>query len=352
MNISSKFFGKTKDKQNVNLFTLKNKNGMSVSITNYGGIIQALTAPDRNGKYEDVVLGYDDLESYIEATPYFGAIVGRYANRIAKGMFVLDDVEYKLATNNGENHLHGGEVGFDKVVWDAATYQNQIEVVLELNYLSKDGEEQFPGNLLVTIKYILTNNDELIIEYEATTDKPTHVCLTNHSYFNLTSDFNQDVLNHELWLNSKTFLPINDKAIPFDELSSVTGTPFDFTKSTKIGARINEQNEQLQNGNGYDHCMIFDNYNKSLQLQGSVYEPESGRLMEVLTTEPATQLYTSNFLDGSLKGKDGIKYNKRTGLCLETEHYPDSPNRKDFPSTVLRPGETYSTKTVYKFSAK
>ncbi len=353
MNISSKYYGKTKDEQNVKLFTLNNNNnGMTVRITNYGGIIQSLYAPDNNGKYEDIVLGYDDLESYLNETPYFGAIVGRYANRIANAKFILEGVEYILAKNDGNNHLHGGIVGFDKVVWKAKTTQTENYVALELNYLSKDGEEGYPGNLDVTVNYILNKDNELIIDYKAITDKTTHLNLTNHSYFNLSGNFNNNILNHELWLNSNTFIPTDNEAIPFGTIDSVINTPFDFTKRKKIGERINEKNQQLINGKGYDHCMIFKDYDNSLKLQATLYEEKSGRVMEMFTTEPAVQLYTGNYLDGTLIGKGNIVYNHRTGVCLETEHFPDSPNRREFPSTILNPGENYSSKTVYKFKTK
>jgi aldose 1-epimerase len=352
MNINSEYYGRTKDQQTVELFTLNNDNGIIVRITNYGGIIQSLIVPDRNGKYEDIVLGYDNLESYLEDTPYFGAIVGRYANRIANAKFILDGVEYILAKNVGNNHLHGGIVGFDKVVWKAKTILNRNNVVLELNYLSKDGEEGYPGNLDVTVKYILTNDNELIIDYKAITDKATHLNLTNHSYFNLSANFNKDILNHELWLNSNTFIPTDSEAIPLGKIESVIGTPFDFTKSKKIGDRINEKNQQLINGRGYDHCMIFKDYDKTLKLQATLYEEKSGRQLEMFTTEPAVQIYTGNYLDGSFIGKGNIAYNHRVGVCLETEHFPDTPNRKEFPTTILHPGENYSSKTVYKFKTK
>ncbi|MCP5061746.1 MAG: galactose mutarotase [Ignavibacteriae bacterium] len=352
MNISSELFGKTKNKKNVDLFTLKNNNGMSICITNYGGIIQSLTAPNRDGKYEDVILGYDKLESYLEATPYFGAIVGRYANRIANGQFTLDQTEYTLAKNDGNNHLHGGINGFDKVVWNATPYKKDDEISLKLEYLSEDGEEGFPGNLKVSVIYSLTNDDTLKIEYSATTDKKTHVNLTNHNYFNLTGDFNKNILDHKIFVNADRYIPINSEAIPLGSIDSVVGTAFDFTTSKKFGKNINDDDVQLQNGFGYDHCLVFKKSDKNLPLRATVYEEKSGRVMQVFTDQPAVQLYIGNHLDGSNIGKGYIPYEYRAGLCLETQHFPDSPNNPSFPSTVLTPGEIYSSKTFYKFSSK
>ena len=264
----------------------------------------------------------------------------------------MDGIQYNLAQNKGSDHLHGGIIGFDKVVWDAQTYQTENEATLELTYLSKDGEEGYPGNLLTTVKYLLTNEDQLVIEYNAETDKKTHVNLTNHSYFNLSGNLNNNILDHELWLNSETFLHTNNKSIPVGGPNTVFETPFDFTKSTKIGLRINDPNEQLIFGKGYDHCMIFKESDEELPLCATVYESGSGRLMELFTSEPALQFYTGNYLDGSNVGKGGIVYNHRAGFCLETGHFPDTPNRGDFPSTILNPGETYNSKTVFKFSVK
>jgi len=352
MNIVKRAFGETKDFQPVDIYTLTNNNGMEVCITNYGGIIQSLTAPDRYGKYKDIVMGYDNLDSYIHATPYFGAIVGRYSNRIAKGKFVLDGVEYKLAQNDGENHLHGGVKGFDKVVWKASPYRSNEGVSLKLDYLSVDGEEGFPGNLKATVTYTLSDDNELKIEYQAVTDKRTYVNMTNHSYFNLTSDFNRNILNHELWLNADRFVPINTEAIPLGNVDLVSGTPFDFTIPKKIGNNIKGNNQQLKNGIGFDHCMVFKNIDGPLKLQASVYEKESGRIMEVYTDQPAVQLYIGNHLNGNNIGKGQLPYHYRTGFCLETQHYPDSPNELQFPSTILNPGDKYFTVTSYKFYAK
>ena len=352
MKTNKTHFGITKELLPADLYTLSNDNGMSVSITNYGAIIQSLFVADRDGNFEDVVLGYDKLEDYIKSSPYFGSIVGRYCNRIANAKFILDGIEYNLAQNKGAHHLHGGIIGFDKVIWDALTYQNENEATLELTYLSKDGEEGYPGNLLTTVKYILTNEDQLVIDYKAETDKKTHVNLTNHSYFNLSGNLNNNILEHELWLNSETFLHTDNKSIPVGGPKSVYGTPFDFTKSTKIGLRINDSHEQLIFGKGYDHCMIFKESDEELPLRATVYESASGRFMELFTTEPAFQFYTGNYLDGSYVGKQGIVYNHRAGFCLETGHFPDTPNKPDYPSTILNPGEIYNSKTVFKFGAK
>lgn len=352
MNIIKEPYGVTRDSIPVDIYTLTNNNGMKVRITNYGGIIQYLSAPNKNGKYEDVVLGYDKLNSYIEATPYFGAIVGRYGNRIANGKFTLDGVDYKLAQNDGVNHLHGGIIGFDKVVWDATSIKSDDTVSLKLEYLSKDGEEGYPGNLKVTVIYTLTDDDAIKIDYQAMTDKKTHINLTNHSYFNLTADFKNKILNHSLWLNADRYIPIDPTAIPLGMVESVSDTPFDFTTPKNIGKNILDENQQLKNGIGYDHCMVFEQYSSEVKLQATVYEEESGRVMDVYTDQPAVQFYVGNYLDGSNIGKGDLPYKYRTGFCLETQYYPDSPNQSQFPSTVLEPDEIYSTTTIYKFSSK
>lgn len=352
LDILKEAYGKTRDSKPVDIYTLSNNTGMKVCITNYGGIIQSLTAPNKNGKYEDVVLGYDELDSYIEATPYFGAIVGRYGNRIANGKFALDGIDYTLAQNNNNNHLHGGIRGFDKVVWDATTSKSDDAVSLKLEYLSIDGEEGYPGNLKVVIIYSLTDDDALKIEYQAMTDKKTHINLTNHSYFNLTADFKNKILDHELWLNADKYIPIDSTAIPLGMVESVFGTPFDFTTPKKIGKNLLEHNQQLKNGIGYDHCMVFKKSDEDRQLHATVYEKKSGRFMEVYTDQPAVQFYVGNYLDGTNIGKGEIPYLYRTGFCLETEHYPDSPNQPQFPSTILEPDEVYSTTTIYKFGIK
>lgn len=349
MNITEEYFGKTEDAQQVKIYSLTNDLGMEVRITNYGGIIQSLTAPDRNGSFEDVVLGYDNLKSYKEATPYFGAIIGRFANRIANGKFNLNGIDYKLAQNDGEQHLHGGIKGFDKVLWDATSSKKDNEISLKLNYISKDGEEGYPGNLNVTVTYSLTNQNEIKIEYTAATDKITHVNLTNHSYFNLSSNFTKSILDHQVWINADKYVPIDGLAIPFGKLEPVEGTPFDFRVPKKIINVLDESHEQIINGNGFDHFMVFTNYDNRLRLQATVYDEQTGRLMEVYTEEPGAQLYIGNYLDGSNIGKGKVAYNYRTGLCIETGHFPDTPNQSKFLTTILNPGETYSTQTTYKF---
>ena len=345
-------FGTLPDGRGVDQYTLKNAKGMEVKIMNYGGIITHLTAPDKDGKYEDVVLGFDSLGGYFTPPPYFGAIIGRFGNRIAKGKFTLEGKTYQLATNNNNlNHLHGGVVGYDKVLWSAEPIEG-AEPALKLTYLSKDGEEGYPGNLNITVIYTLTNDNALKIDYAATTDKTTIINLTNHSYFNLSAAKN-DVLDHEVTLNADKFLPVDKGLIPTGELRAVAGTVFDFTNPTVIGKGINDEtDEQIKLGGGYDHAWILIKKEvNELSLAATVLEKTSGRKMEVMTTEPAIQFYTGNFLDGSLTGKGGVKYTKRFALCLESEHYPDSPNQAAFPSTVLKPNEKYSTTTIYKFSA-
>ncbi|MFN4147347.1 MAG: aldose epimerase family protein [Runella sp.] len=341
-------FGLLPDGQQADLFILRNNNGVEVRITNYGGIITHWLAPDKNGQLADIVLGYDSLAGYLKDTPYFGAIVGRYGNRIGRAKFTLDGSTYTLAANNGPNSLHGGNVGFDKKLWKAQILGD----TLQLTYLSPDGEEGFPGNLTCEVRYRLTNDNTLQIEYQATTDKPTVVNLTNHTYFNLTGGLS-DVLLHEVQIEADRFVPVDKTLIPTGALASVKGTPFDFLKSTAIGARINDsKDEQLRRGGGYDHCWVATDSSHSLKAIASVYEPTSGRYLEVWTTEPAIQFYTGNFLNGSITGKNNVVYQKRWGFCLETEHYPDSPNQPQFPSVVLRPGQTYYTKTTYRITTK
>lgn len=348
--IEKSTYGALPDGRAVDLFTLRNTQAMVVKITNYGGIIVSWTAPDRAGKYEDVVLGCDSLAGYLRGTPFFGAIIGRYGNRIAKGKFLLDGVSYSLATNNIGNHLHGGIAGFDKVLWAAEPLSGE-EPALKLTYLSKDGEEGYPGNLNVEVVYTLQKDNSLKIDYTATTDKKTVVNLTNHSYFNLKGS--GDILGHELVLNAAAFLPVDSTLIPTGERRPVNGTVFDFTKSTAIGARINDAaDQQIKYGLGYDHCWVLSDASKNLKQAAVLSEPASGRVLEVLTTEPAVQFYSGNFLDGTVIGKGGTAYPYRSGLCLETQHFPDSPNRPDFPGTVLNPGETYRTTTVYRFSVR
>jgi aldose 1-epimerase len=343
-------FGKTADGTPVVLYTLTNSKGVRVAITNYGGIVVSLFTPDRNGNPGDIVLGFERLEDYLKGHPYFGAIIGRYGNRIAKGRFTLDGVEYKLAQNNGENHLHGGLVGFDKKVWKARDFVDAEGQHLELRYTSPDGEEGYPGNLDVTVTYSLNEQNQLRIDYVATTDKPTVVNLTNHSYFNLAGE--GDILGHLLRLNADYFTPVDAGLIPTGELRPVKGTPFDFTEPTPIGARIEQDDEQLRYGRGYDHNFVLRGGGGSLAEAAEVYEPKTGRVLRVLTTEPGVQFYTGNFLDGTLRGKYGRVYHRRTGFCLETQHFPDSPNKPHFPTTVLRPGQTYRSTTIYEFSAR
>lgn len=352
MEIEKHAFGKTADGTPVELYTLTNANGLEAKITNYGGIVVSLLVPDQDGKPGDVVLGYETLEEYIENNPYFGTLVGRYGNRIARGKFTLEGIEYTLAQNDGENHLHGGLKGFDKVVWKAAAVRGKNSVGLKLTYLSKDGEEGYPGNLSVTVVYTLTNDNELKIEYTAVTDKVTIVNLTHHGYFNLAGAGLGDILGHELMIKADRFTPVDKGLIPTGELRSVKGTPMDFTRAVAIGARIDQAAEQLVLGGGYDHNWVLNNGDGSLALAAKVYEPTTGRVMEVYTTEPGIQFYSGNFLDGSITGKGGKVYEYRYGFCLETQHFPDSPNKPDFPSTVLKPGETYTTTTIYTFSMK
>ena len=352
MQIDKQPFGKTAEGTPVDLYTLMNVHGLEAKITNYGGIVVSLMVPDRNGKLGDVVLGYGNLDGYLKKNPYFGSIIGRYGNRIGKGKFILNGVEYILAQNNGENHLHGGIKGFDKVVWNAREVQSEAGTGLELTYLSKDGEEGYPGNLSVTVTYTLTNNDALKIDYVATTDKDTVVNLTHHSYFNLAGAGVRDILGHELMLDADRFTPVAAGLIPTGELRGVKGTPMDFTQPTAIGARIDQEDEQLRLGKGYDHNWVLNSGGGSLALAARVAEPATGRVMEVYTTEPGVQFYTGNFLDGSITGKEGRVYQRRYGFCLETQHFPDSPNQPAFPSTVLKPGEKYMQTTIYMFLAK
>ena len=345
-------FGRTEDGRVVQLYTLTNSQGMHATITNYGGIVTSLWVPDRDGDLVDVVLGYDRLEDYLEASPYFGAIVGRYGNRIANGRFTLDDVEYSLAVNNGANHLHGGIKGFDKVVWDAEPYAGQDEVGLRLSYTSVDGEEGYPGNLTVFVTYALTNENELRIEYLTETDQATVANVTHHGYFNLAGHGAGDILGHWVMLDAGRFTPVDEGLIPTGELRNVAGTPMDFRTPFAIGNRIDADDEQIRFGAGYDHNWVLNGESGVLHLAARVSEPTTGRVMEVFTTEPGVQFYTGNFLDGSNVGKGGVPYAFRNGFCLETQHFPDSPNHPEFPSTVLQPGQSHESTTVYRFSAQ
>ncbi|PYS72792.1 MAG: galactose-1-epimerase [Acidobacteria bacterium] len=347
--VTKENFGKTSEGQNVDIYTLTNRRGAEVKITNYGGIITSLKVPDRKGKRDDIVLGFDNLDAYLKGSPYFGAIIGRYANRIAKGRFTLNGHQYTLAVNNGENHLHGGIKGFDKVVWTARPLKVPNGAALRLTYLSKDAEEGYPGNLSVRVIYTLTNANELKIEYWATTDKDTVINLTSHSYFNLAGQGIGDILNHQLLINARRFTATDAGSIPTGELKSVKGTPFDFTSAFRIGERINDDDQQLKFAKGYDHNFVLNGRMGTLRQAAVVYEPTSGRSMEIWTTEPGIQFYTGNFLDGTLTGKDGKVYQQRYGFCLETQHFPDSPNHPSFPTAVLRRGQQYHTITIHRF---
>ncbi|MHC4474501.1 MAG: aldose epimerase family protein [Planctomycetota bacterium] len=352
MDIQRQTFGKMSDGTEVELYTLTNANGVRARIMTYGAIVVSLEVPDRDGKLGDIVLGFDSLEEYLKDHPYFGCIVGRYGNRIGNATFTLDGVNYQLAANNNGNHLHGGINGFDKQVWDGEPVKQDNAVGVELSYLSKDGEEGYPGNLSCTVIYTLTNTDELKVEYEATTDKPTPVNLTHHGYFNLAGAGEGDILGHELILNADRFTPVDNGLIPTGELRPVKGTPLDFTKPTAIGARINQDDQQLEFGLGYDHNFVLNSGGGKLTLAAKLYEPTTGRVMEIHTTEPGIQFYSGNFLDGTNIGKGGKVYKHRYAFCLETQHFPDSPNKPDFPSVILEPGQKYTHVTVHKFYAK
>ena len=346
-------FGRTAAGQAAEIFTLTNSHGIEVRLTNYGGIITSLRTPDRSGRFDDIVLGYDSLSGYLRDTPYFGAIVGRYGNRIAGGRFTIDGTSYRLAVNNGPNSLHGGLRGFDKVVWNAVPFQNASGVGVALDYTSADMEEGYPGTLRTHVTYTLTNDDRLIVDYLATTDKPTPVNLTQHSYWNLAGDGSRDILAHVLTINADAMTPVDTTLIPTGEIAPVAGTPFDFRTPTPIGLRIDQrQNQQIRFGGGYDHNFVLNRAGvsaDSLVHAGRVAEPSTGRTLDIYTTEPGMQFYTGNFLDGSITGKAGHVYHYRYGLALETQHYPDSPNHPAFPSTILRPGQQYKTRTIFAF---
>jgi aldose 1-epimerase len=329
--------------------TLLNKNGMNARVTSYGGKLMSLWVPDKNGALGDVVLGYDSAEHYINGNPYFGAMIGRYGNRIAKGKFKIDDKEYSLALNNGNNSLHGGPRGFHNVNWQLRQITPDS---IELYYLSKDGEEGYPGNMKVKVTYSLTDENELVIGYEATTDQPTVINLTHHSFFNLSGEGNNSILDHILYINADSYTPVDEGLIPDGRLVSIKGTPFDFTNPTRIGERIDNNDVQLTYGRGYDHNWILKRKANDLELAAKVVDPKSGRMMEVWTTEPGLQFYSGNFLDGTDVGKGGKKYPYRSAFCLEAQHFPDSPNQPAFPSTVLQPNQVYRQTTIYKFSAE
>ena len=348
IHVNKASYGKTDDGQNVDLYTITNSQGMEVRAITYGGIIVSLRVPDKTGKSENVVLGFDNLDGYVHHNkPYFGAIIGRYGNRIANGQFSLDGVEYHLAKNNGSNSLHGGLRGFNAVVWEGTALDNGIR----LTYISKDGEEGYPGNLKTTVTYTLNNKNELAISYEATTDKASPINLTQHSYFNLAGAKSGDVLDHELLIAADKYTPTDATLIPTGEIKSVRGTPLDFTKPRRIGERLDQLKDSP--GGGYDHNFVLDNGGKDEPgFAARVSEPKTGRILEMYTTEPGVQLYTGNFLDGKLIGRGGVVYKKHAGFCLEAQHFPDAVHHDHFPSIILKPGETYRQTTIYKFSAK
>jgi aldose 1-epimerase len=352
MSFERKLFGKA-DGKDVWLCTVSNAAGMTMSAIDYGGIVTSFAAPDRTGKMDDIVLGYDNVDGYVKNNPFFGAIIGRYGNRIAKGRFTLGGREYSLPTNDGPNCLHGGTKGFDKVVWSSREAKKNGAAGVEFSYESKDGDQGFPGNLKVTVVYWLTDKREFTVDYTAATDKETVVNLTQHNYWNLSGEGSGDILGHELIINADRYTPADAVAIPTGELASVRGTPMDFTRAATVGSRIGADFEQLKLGKGYDHNWVINRSRaEELALAAVLFDPKSGRKMEVLTTEPGMQFYSGNFLDGSIIGKSGKPYNYRNGLCLETQHYPDSPNKPSFPTTVLKPGQTYRTTTTYRFSAQ
>jgi aldose 1-epimerase len=336
----------------VTVTTLRNDAGMEVRIMNYGATILSLRTPDRNHQIDDVVLGFDRVEPYATVSPYIGSVVGRYGNRIAKGRFSIDGQLFTLATNNGPNHLHGGVEGFNKRLWQSEPFSKATTVGVKMSYRSADGEEGYPGTLSADVTYTLTNRNELVVEYHATTDKPTIVNLTQHSYFNLAGAKAADILKHEVTINADRYTPVDDNLIPTGELAPVAGTPFDFRTPTAIGARIDHDNVQLARGHGYDHNWVLNRQGDGLVFAARASDPVTGRILEVATTEPGVQFYTGNFLDGTLTGKGGRVYGRRSGFCLETQHFPDSPNHPNFPSTILRPGEVYTSKTIFRFYAK
>ncbi len=347
MNLFQEPFGTTPDGTPITRYTLRNDHSVAVSIINFGGIITALHTPDRAGQAGDIVLGFDTLQEYIDHNPFFGCIAGRYANRIAHGRFELDGVTYQVATNNGPNHLHGGLRGFDKVVWAATSRQTDNEASVQLHYRSSDGEENYPGNLSVTVTYTLNNHNQLIINYRATTDQPTILNLTNHTYFNLAG--NGSILDHQIRIDADCYTPVSETLIPTGELADLTGTPFDFRTATAIGARINDDHEQLRFGGGYDHNWVLTPPTAANTSAITVTEATSGRRLDVATSQPGVQFYTGNMMPESMPGKGGQIYTKRTGFCLETQHFPDSPNQPHFPPTVLRPGETFDETTIFTF---
>lgn len=350
--IEKTLFGKLSDGREVHMYLLKNEAGSHVSIINYGAIVTSLYVKDKSGNFKDVVLGYDNLEGYEKDRNFFGAIVGRYGNRIKEGKFTLDGNEYQLTVNDGKNHLHGGTTGFFKALWNAESFESKDGPSVKLTYVSPDGEEGYPGTVTISVTYTLTNDNELKLEYSGTTDKPTILNPTHHSYFNLSGDPTKTILDEELKINADKFTPVDETLITTGELADVEGTPMDFRTFKKIGKDINEDYDQLKFGKGYDHNWVLNNYNSTVQNAATVYDSSSGIEMDVLTDQPGLQFYSGNFLNGSVTGKKGISYQHRTALCLEAQCFPDSPNKPEFPSVVLRPGETYKQTTIYKFSVK
>ncbi|HMF77956.1 MAG TPA: aldose epimerase family protein [Bryobacteraceae bacterium] len=349
--ISKEVWGKLPTGEEIDLYTLRNAHGLEATITNFGGRLVTLKVPDRGGKFEDIVLGFDSLDLYVAKNPFFGALAGRYANRIANGEFKLDGHTYKLLKNNGSNTLHGGAIGFDKVAWHGALATAHNGPALQIKYLSKDGEEGFPGNLHSMVTYSLTDDNALHIDYEATTDKDTVLNLTNHSYFNLAGHGRGKILEHQLVLNAGKFTPVNANLIPTGELQAVEGTPFDFRHATAIGLHIDSKEQQIQYGEGYDHNFVVNRSSKEAVLAARVSDPGSGRVMEVLTTQPGVQFYTANHLVGEIKGKNGATYRTRGAYCFETQHFPDSPNHPQFPTSELKPGQLFKESTIFRFSA-
>jgi aldose 1-epimerase len=348
--IKKETFGTTPDGKPADLYTLSNSKGIELRVTNYGGIIVSLRVPDKKGEQADIVLGHEQLKGYFNNPPYFGAIIGRYGNRIAGGKFKLDGVDYSLAKNNGPNSLHGGLKGFNAILWQASTNTDGEGPKITFDYTSKDGEEGYPGNLHVQVTYTLTNQNELIVDYTANTDKATPLNLTQHTYFNLHGEGSSDILEHELMLNADRFTPVDKDLIPTGELRPVKGTPLDFITPTAIGSRISSSFDQITLGRGYDHNFVINRKGDGPELAARVREPKSGRILEVYTTEPGVQFYSGNFLDGTIAGKHGHVYQQRSGFCLETQHFPDSPNHANFPSTILRPGTTFHSRTIFKFA--
>jgi aldose 1-epimerase len=350
--VTTTIFGKLQDGRDVHRFTLTNDAGVTIQAIEYGATITALRVPDRNGKIQDVVLGYDSLQGYVDGGFYFGAIVGRYGNRIGKGQFQLEGKRYTLTRNDGENHLHGGKVGFNKVLWNGRILNDSAGPSVQFSYVSKDGEEGYPGTVHLAVTYTLTDKNELRIVYEGTTDKPTILNPTQHSYFNLGGDFTHTILGHKLTIESDAITPVDKGLIPTGKLLDVANTPMDFRNATEIGLHIEEPNEQLRFGQGYDHNWVIRGNAGQIRKAAELFDPVSGRLMTVYTDQPGLQFYSGNFLNGTAKGKEGISYQRRTGLCLETQAFPDAPNKPHFPQVTLRPGQVYHQTTIYQFSTR